>query len=307
MKISCQSLFLDSGAHSLYNEHGFQKLKDNKRILKPLSTRYDFFTTKAFWKYVDKYAKFVKKHKAGIDHYVSVDVIGNPELSWEVLKYLERKHKLRPLPVLHDRCPTSYMEKHLRAGYKYIGLGGVALGGEYVSYKHWADTMFDLVCDNKQRLPCVKLHGFAMTTWDAMVRWPWYSLDSASWIKSGAFGSLYIPRTTKGEYDFTGRPPWVVSISDGASAIAKGTHYKCYKRTNPKLARKMEDWVDYLGLPYGKTDDCMESVEWGVFSDFTARAIANARYFMLLANALPNWPWPFTYKVLSHRGFGIEC
>ena len=266
---------------------------------------FSWYKDKVFLDYVDKYAEFVHKHKKGLDFYVTVDVIFNPEQSWEILKYLEREWGLNPLPVIHYGTDLKWFNRHIDAGYDFIGIGGLGQETHKGDYFEWADRVFNYLCPRPSRLPIVKCHGFAMTAWELLVRYPWWSVDSASWIKAGAFGSLYIPKKTKGEYDFTGKPPWVVAISDGSSAIQKGIHYQSYKQRNKPLAKIMEEWVEYLGMPYGKTDNCGDSIEWGVFSDFTARSVANACYFEMLSKALPEWPWSFDRRVVS-RGFNIS-
>ena len=79
--------FMDSGAHSLYSEHVIKKNHEDG---------YAFYETKEFFEYVDRYCDYIKENNAAIDHYANVDVIFNPEKSYEVLK----------LSLIHISEPT---------------------------------------------------------------------------------------------------------------------------------------------------------------------------------------------------------
>ena len=41
--------------------------------------------------------------------------------------------------------------------------------------------------------PRLKVHAFGITAIPIMERYPWYSVDSSSWIQSAAFGSIITP------------------------------------------------------------------------------------------------------------------
>lgn len=156
------SLFLDSGAHSLYTK---------ELIKKQHSESYSFYESDDFIKYVDEYAAFIKKYKRYIDVYVNVDVIFNPEKSYDIQRYLEDKHDLKPLPVVHFGSDLKWVEFYIDRGYDYIGLGGLGQEVTRNQYINWADRVFELICDTPKRLPKVKTHGFAMTSLKLMLRY----------------------------------------------------------------------------------------------------------------------------------------
>lgn len=167
MRRRCGNFFLDSGAHSLYTIEVINKAHQNG---------YSYYRSREFWDYVDQYAWFLKANGEGIDHYANVDVIFHPRLSWRVLKYLENEHGLRPVPVLHYGTPMKWVDKHLDAGYKYLGIGGLGQEVSKAAYFHWADVLFDRLCPGPARLPVVKTHGFAMTSYELVIRYPWYCM-----------------------------------------------------------------------------------------------------------------------------------
>lgn len=275
--------FLDSGAHSLYVKY----------VIK-LNQGYGFFETDEFWKYVDSYARYVKKHKEGIDYYANVDVIFKPELSWKVLKYLEDAHGLNPVPVVHFGTDLKWLRKHMDEGYSYIGLGGLGQTVTKTDYFEWGDRVFSYICPKPSRLPIVKTHGFAMTSYDLLIRYPWYSVDSTSWIKTGAFGSILIPHRRKGSYVFHINPRQIIVSSSSPNS---NNNVRNQNGGDFGQHRKLVlDWLDHIGVPFGKNDSSGNVVEWGVINQNTARAVANMRFFRLLCNYLPKWPWPLSIR-----------
>lgn len=279
------TLFLDSGAFSLYYEHAHGK---------PPAEVYNFFKSEDYWNYVRAYSKFLHKYKKDIDVAANVDVIYNPELSWETLMFLEKEgHTV--VPVIHMGTPIEWVKKHLDRGYTYIGLGG--FGGAEVSRNHylnWVHGVFEYICPaSNGHKPLVKVHGFAMTGWWMLTRFPWYSVDSASWIKAAAFGSIYIPRKFDGKFGFV-RPPYSLSISAQSPAVAeRGKHF--YTLTEGEK-REVREWLDLNKIPLGRADPFGRELEYGVLTHHSPRAKANLVYFELLAASLPTWPSPYRYR-----------
>lgn len=286
-KRRCKSLFLDSGAHSLYNEHVKGKKGDSRWVFYQKEGKF----TREFRKYLDLYVEFVRKYKSGIDHYVTVDVIYNPELSWQSLKYLEDKG-LNPVPVIHARTPLKWIVKHIEAGYKYIGFGGLGQESSKWSYHWWGDQAFNVVCDQKSRLPLVKVHGFAMASPELMIRWPWYSIDTASWAKLAGFGAIYVPHKRNGKFDFS-VDPYYMATGHRSRKLKKTRGH--YHTVFPMERKVLEEWLEFVDVPIGSVKDG-EMDEYGVISSYNARAVANIRYFQLLAESVPKWPWPNNIK-----------
>lgn len=286
-------MFLDSGAHSLFNIHEYNPSK-SKSYGARQDTKYDYYRTKEFWQYVDDYAEFLKHNASTVHHYVNVDAIHNPEITWEVQKYLENNHHLTPVPVVHAGTEVKWLLKYLKEGYPYIGLGGVALEGSRQDYYVWADTMYRTICPSPKYLPNTKFHGFAMTSWKMITRYPWWSVDSASWAKNAGHGGLYVPHVRKGGFDFS-VPPYTVSMScrspkRNRKGRTMGDHYESFTNTGKRHVRM---WLDHIQIPLGKMSQDGEVLEKGVINHYGSRGVANMRFFDLLAKSLPEWPWPF--------------
>jgi hypothetical protein len=59
-------------------------------------------------------------------------------------------------------------------------------------------------------------------------------------------------------------------------------------------------WLEYIDLPWGKIDKDGHSVEYGVYSEYHARAVANLRFYQEFCDRLPEYPWRF--NIVPKRG-----
>ena len=290
-------LFLDSGAHGLYTE---------KVIKVKHQAGYNFFETDEFWQYVDEYAAFVKQHLDRLTVYANVDVIFNPQMTWKVQRYLEDEHGLKPLPVFHYGTPVKWLKKYMD-NYDYIALGGLGQEVTLQEYINFGDNSFNLLCDNPKRIPKWKIHGFAMTSPRLMRRWPWYSVDSTTWLKLAAYGKVLVPKRRKGQWNFA-EDPWVVDISaKSKKAEFAGTHINAF---TPKEKEVIFEYFKEQGFVLGssvikKVDGkAVEEVEVdGVSNSYRIREELNINYFMQFADSLPKWPWAFEMREVN--GFGL--
>lgn len=139
---------------------------------------------------IQEYIEFIKQHEDVIEVYANLDVIGDAKATWKNQRIMERAG-LHPLPIFHFGSPEHFLEKYVSA-YNYIGLGGtvgIAAGG----IDSYLDRIFSkYICDAKG-VPKVKVHGFGLTSLRLMLRYPWYSVDSTSWVVAGRMGSIYMP------------------------------------------------------------------------------------------------------------------
>ena len=286
------SVFIDSGAFSLYYGHAYDTATKKKD--------FSYFRGPEFKKYLRSYASFVRKFSHAIDHYASVDVIYHPELSWKSYRFLKDKEGLAPVPVIHHGEGLEYVQRYLDDGCPIIGLGG--FGGVEISksaYVEWVSSVFRLLCPaSNEHKPIVQVHGFAMTGWKMLTAFPWWSVDSASWVKATAFGNIYVPRKLHGEFSFD-RAPYAVQISDRSSSIKEaGKHFATLRASEQT---EILEWLDVIGVPFGAKT--MEEGP-GVGNHYRCRNIANLEYFKRMAEAMPEWPW--AWKPTAYReGFNL--
>ena len=314
-----ESIFMDSGAYSLYNNEVLKKQgADGKQLaVQALGIRgkdYSFYNLaqgSPFRRYCDTYAKFIKKTQGQEVLVVNVDALQNPEVTWQVQCYFEQEHGLYPVPVVHAGEPIKYLARYLESGkHDLIGIGGLGHSISLTTYLKWADSVFGMICPASNKyLPTVRTHGFAMTSWKLICRYPWWSVDSATWVKLSAYGWLYVPRWRKDLGWRFDRPPIQVNASF-RSPMQKKTD-KHIDNVSDDMRHLVARWMDRCGVVEGSVDEKGETKVWGIRSHFCARSRCNLYYFKDLEESRPAWPHPLGPEIIAsngktHRkGFGL--
>lgn len=161
---------------------------------------------------IDAYIDFVKQHEEHVEVYANLDVIGDPDATFENQKYME-EHGLAPMPVFHLGEPFEFLE-YYKDYYDYLALGGMAEASRRFA---WLDECWGRFLTDEEGYPLLKVHGFGMTEIKILLRYPWYSVDSSSWIKTAAYGSVWVPKYVNNEYDYSVLPHRIL-VSDRALA-----------------------------------------------------------------------------------------
>lgn len=120
-----------------------------------------------------------------------LDGIGDPLKTYQnqiAMEYLGAK----PLPCFHFGEDERYLEWYVQH-YDYITLGGM-VGKPTEQLFNWLDRIWEKhLCDGSG-VAKLKVHAFGITSVKIMERYPWYSVDSSSWIQAAAFGSIFTPQ-----------------------------------------------------------------------------------------------------------------
>jgi hypothetical protein len=289
------SHFLDSGAFTLKTFSKRWAAKEGKKQL-------DFYESPLFFKYMDDYALFIKTYEASVDVYANIDVIGSPELSWRNLKYLEKKHGLTPVPVVHAYDDFKWIMRYLKAGYEYLGFGGLAGRKRGDGSQAWLDQAFNIICDTPNRHPKIKIHGFGIGEFGYLFKYPWFSVDSAGWSSGAAFGTIIVPRKRGGIFRFDMKP-YLVVMSDESPTIQESgaTHFLKMSKGEQQIVL---DWLEFAKVPLGSRDKDKQMIEQGVTSYHTYRRLSNMIYYYHLQKVLPGWQRPF--HLLKRNGLGLN-
>lgn len=143
---------------------------------------------------IEKYIDYCKKHSKEWDFYVNFDYIKHAPTVYKVQKQLE-KAGIRPVPVYHGDTDLDYFERYCKEGYKLIGIGTSKVQGRmtWKGTRYYYSQIFEMA-----EKYGVKLHGFAVTSLTHMFEWPWYSVDSATWVKMAAYGKIAYIDSNKG-------------------------------------------------------------------------------------------------------------
>jgi len=267
---------------------------------------------------LDEYIDFCAAYPA-IDYYVALDVIpGQPNVkrslrnaeescqaSWlnykEMIAYLPME---KVIPVFHQHDSFRWLERYIKSGAQYIGISP-ANDRTTTQKLAWLRQVRPHVFFPSGEAR-VKTHGFAVTSFDLMRYWDWYSVDSASWKVAAGWGVIYVPRQTRGKWDYS-RSPYALTVSP------RTTHKKQRQTSYEALSPHVKEIVDrYLAeseMPLGKwavgkrsgdrvdgreilwfdrkKDTVIRVEEEGVATMHVHRYIANVRFMQQAEKVLP--------------------
>lgn len=170
-------IMMDSGVVTIRNR--MAKLRRNGLSLKE-STVIPMVTQ---W-YVD----FLNKYRKKLDVVVTLDWHAQCPFVYKITTGVEKVYGLKLMPVYHADQSTDWVKRYLDAGHTLLGL---AFRYSYLSAgdrRFVYDECFSIAERYKARI-----HGFAMTNPDYLYEWPWWSVDSTSWILSSVYGQCFVP------------------------------------------------------------------------------------------------------------------
>lgn len=204
---------------------------------------------------VEQYANFVKRTRAYWSVCSSLDVIGHGEEAAAAShRVLQELHRLGAdvIPVFHVREPDHWLERYIAEGHEYIAIGGMV-----PESTPWLmdrlDGLWGNVMTNPDGSPKLKVHGFGLTVFSLMFRYPWYSVDSTSWLMTGVYGACVLPTPAGIKRVF-------FSEQSPQARKLEGWHYHALTLT-PEDPRK--DWIDEILAKYGVTaEQCAETYQY---------------------------------------------
>lgn len=282
------SLFIDSGAFSADSQN------------KPIDV----------WDYI----QFIYENHDQISTYVVLDVIGNAKETWKNQEIMEGDG-LSPLPVYHIEDPIEYLYRCLE--YPYFALGGMAGGIGANPRKAFLDKCFGIICDTPDNLPRCKVHGFGLAAPELITRYPFYTVDSSSWVSYARYGMILVPKTnSKGKYQWDETPNKIFVTAKSPRVSIEGQHIQ-----NMSLAEKqiILNFIDEMGFSLGSSsirsvsnDYVLQDKETlidkealtvetvhrkGVSNNNIQRYFFCAKYFYKVAESCPAYPWPWAPKI----------
>ncbi len=293
------SIMLDSGAYSAWTQGVEIKIED--------------------------YIEFIKKHSDTITHCINLDVILDGEGSYNNWVKM-REAGIDAIPVYHLGTDEKWLEKYL-AQTDYIALGAIAnmstplrlLGLSHIWEKYLLDD---------DGYPKFKVHGLGLTSFKIMKMFPWYSVDSTSWVATGRNGSIYVPRQQFGEWIYD-EDSWKITVSSRSpktkdagqhidtlspkqrALIIDYIHAKGYKLGKSRFEKKPQSYELKEGEKWAEkkprnkdTKRMIEIIEEpGICNNYRLRDELNIIYFQDLEKSFPEWPWK--YKRKGFKGFSL--
>lgn len=207
-----------------------------------------------------------------------------------MLKYLPFE---KVIPVFHQDDDFRWLNKYIRFGTPYLGISPAndrTTSTRHDSKARWMSEVRPHIFA-KDGTPLIKTHGFAVTSFDLMTYWDWYSVDSASWKLQGAWGGIYIPNRLltgdKAALDYS-KPPWVIGVSPMSSLTGKRDSH--LDNVSPQLQRKIHEYIESRGFDMG---------EWSLKQE-------NASYKLDRDNEIWFDKKKYTVMVVKREGLGTS-
>lgn len=133
---------------------------------------------------VEEYAEWLKRWRYLFSAYANLDVIMEAKQTWENQHHLEDMG-LEPVPCFHVNESWKWLEEYIDR-YSYIALGVAGMQQRKDKLMSWLIRCFQMAEDR------AVYHGFALTSWQVMSSFPWYSVDSSSWGQGFRYGRVPI-------------------------------------------------------------------------------------------------------------------
>ena len=255
-------IFLDSGAYSWDHQMTMQG---------------ETVTEKDEDAYLQGYIDFIKKYKDRLYTYVNLDFVGDPVKTRRMQERMEAAG-VNPRPVFHyhkSQEEPSVQREHLKylrrivEEYDTLALGGGVSAGLF-SYNYmtkFGKKAWQVIGSAKKD---IKVHGFGLTSVPVMLRYNWHSVDSTNWIKSAAYGIVYMPRVhpTTGVYLYDEIPRRVAVSNVSLKKDTTATHFKNQHIEDVHTQKDIQKYFESIGIDVQKMEDT--SIE---------RVFANFKYF----------------------------
>lgn len=136
------------------------------------------------------YCRYIHQNQDIIEVASVLDAIGDADATYQNQKFMEEMG-IPALPCFHYGEPEAVLEFYA-ANYDYITIGGmVPISNPQL--RVWLDRLWGKYLTNPDGTPRLKVHGFGLTSVPLMSRYPWYSVDSSSWVQLGGMGNIFIP------------------------------------------------------------------------------------------------------------------
>ncbi len=213
---------------------------------------------------LEEYIRFCLDHIDVADAVVNLDVIpGVPygritakdveksaEEGWQNYKRMLEagipREKL--IHVFHQGEDMRWLERMVKE-IPYIGLSPA--NDRSRSQKiMWLDRCMKYVTD-EEGYPKVKLHGFAVTSLEMLKRYPWYSVDSSSWVLSSAMGKIFVPLYRNGRWIYDEKF-WGVYVS-GRNPNRKNKSSGHFSTLSSRQQEIVLNYLESIGFRMGKS------------------------------------------------------
>ena len=256
---------------------------------------------------IDKYIKFIKDCGTNITEHISLDVIGDGAETYKNWTYMKKKG-LNPIPTYHLSTDIKYLERYIKET-PYIGIGGVAGITTSRTARETFNTLWKEVLTDSDGLPLVKIHGMGITDVAILADFPFFSIDSSTWLMASRRGIIIIPGLDSKEPDYFQAKRVEVS-SKSPHRKKRGQHLENLGEFQKKM---IMDFITEKGFIIGsshqnefgetlnKENGKEDIIERGICNDWFPRDCLNVNFFLNLEERLKEWPWSWPSKKTTYQ------
>lgn len=222
--------------------------------------------------------------------YVNMDVIGNAEASFANWQRM-RENGFNPIPVYHPGSDPQFLLEYLKGGSEIVGLGGVAKVSKRREYLDgvWRNYLID-----ESGMPIHKIHGFGITGFELVSRYPWYSVDGTTALLRAANGAILFPkRVVNGVADFSAGLRAIPISPRNTLVSVHQAHFDTMSVGERKL-------IGEFLIDWGFTIDGLINEYGGKASSRKQRVLFNATMMAEFCNTL-EWPRSVHPSVLQRK------
>jgi len=168
---------IDSGAHTFFGFAGMSVVHNDNNKSGEMPDHHIYF---------ENYVKWLKDNYYKFTYFVELDLQGlfGMDLIWAWRRRLRDEGLLDKCIMVHHNCNSEKdfqdLIKYSRSG--YIGFEGKMGGVFKLDYKTLLKTTYQ---------EGIKVHGFALTSQPVINKYPFFSVDSSSWLAAVRYAIIY--------------------------------------------------------------------------------------------------------------------
>lgn len=163
---------------------------------------------------LDRYIEYIHRHRESILVPINLDKIPGKPRTKPTLEDVEdsarvgfdnflymRKRGVESMPVFHQGESFEWLDRILESEPEWLG---ISPRNDYPTKRKlpWLDQVFGHICGDRG-YPSVRCHGFGITAISAVLRYPWATVDSLSWLLSASLGTCTFPtQKVDGTWDY---------------------------------------------------------------------------------------------------------
>jgi len=256
---------------------------------------------------IDKYIQFIKDCGDKITAAVSLDVIGDGAATYSQWKYMKKKG-VNTIPTYHLSTDVKYLERYIEET-DYIGVGGVAGVTTSRTSRETFNVLWKEMLTDSDGMPLCKIHAFGITDVTILADFPFYSIDSSTWLMTSRRGIIIIPGLDGKEPDYFQAKRVEVS-SKSPHRKKRGQHLENLGDMQKEMimnfitekgfiigSSHQNEFGETLNKENGKED----IIERGLCNDWFPRDCLNINFFLNLEEKLKSWPWSWPSKKTTYQ------